>query len=81
MTPFKAHRASTEARNRLADRIAEFNWRVTQVERQVSLGHQDPRDLDSLLDHGYVTKPVDEFRQMSIDAAKEIDANYKPRKR
>jgi hypothetical protein len=56
-------------------------WRIKQVERSVSRGLQDPRDLESVLTHGYVTKPIDWIRQLAIDAAKEIDSNYKPRKR
>jgi hypothetical protein len=56
-------------------------WRIKQVERGVARGLQDPRDLESVLAHGYVTKPIDWVRQLSIDAAKEIDSNYKPRKR
>jgi hypothetical protein len=55
-------------------------WRIKQVERSVARGLQDPRDLESVLAYGYVTKPVDWIRQLAIDAAKEIDSNYKPRK-
>jgi hypothetical protein len=56
-------------------------WRIKVIERNVALGKQDPRDLESVLAHGYVTKPVDWIRQLSIDAAREIDRTYKPRKR
>jgi hypothetical protein len=55
-------------------------WRIKQVERGVARGLQDPRDLESVLTHGYVTRPIDWIRQLAIDAAKEIDRTYKPRK-
>lgn len=55
-------------------------WRIKVIERNVALGKQDPRDLESVLAHGYVAKPVDWIRQLSIDAAKEIDRTYRPRK-
>jgi hypothetical protein len=71
-------RAELAKRTKLADDIA---WRIKQVERSVARGLQDPRDLESVLAHGYVIKPVDWIRQLSIDAAKEIDRTYKPRKR
>lgn len=57
-----------------------ITWRIRQVSRTVARGKQDKRDLESVLAHGYVTKPVDDIRAMNISAAREIDARYKPRK-
>lgn len=73
MTGLKTLRQSTSDREALA-------WRIVTIQRTVARGCQDPRDLESALAHGYVTKPVDEFRRMHIDAAREIDRTYKPRK-
>jgi hypothetical protein len=32
-------------------------WRIAQVERSVSRGVQDPRDLEAVKSHGIVTRP------------------------
>jgi hypothetical protein len=71
-------KAELAKRAKVAD---DVQWRIKQIERTVARGHQDARDLESVLANGYVTKPVDEIRQMHIQAAKEIDRAYKPRKR
>ena len=66
--------------DRLLRRTDEIEWRIRHLEWNISRGKQDSRDLAEVIKHGYVTKPVDDIRQMNIDAAREIDARYKPRK-
>jgi hypothetical protein len=39
--------------------MTDEEWRVHVIERAVSLGKQDPRDLEEVKARGYVTKPAD----------------------
>ena len=68
--------------NRTLEELAEtLAWRIKVLEWTVARGKQDPRDYESVLANGYVAKPIDDFRRLAIEAAKDIDAKYTVRKR
>jgi hypothetical protein len=49
------------------------------VERAVSLGKQDPRDLEDVKAHGYVTKPADTNPVPLADLLRHMEAHYTDR--
>jgi hypothetical protein len=51
-------------------------WRVRVVGRAVSLGKQDPRDLEEVKAHGFVTKPADSSPVPVADLVRHMDAHY-----
>jgi hypothetical protein len=59
--------------------MTDMGWRIRMVERAVSLGKQDPRDLEEVKAHGYVTKPADTNPVPLADLLRHVEAHYTER--
>lgn len=59
--------------------MADMEWRVRVVGRAVSLGKQDPRDLEDVKAHGYVTKPDGTNPVPLADLLHHMEAHYTER--
>jgi hypothetical protein len=57
------------------------NWRLQVVERNVSRGLEDPRDLESVKARGFVSRPDGDLcRSMAIAYAAEVDKPSQPKR-